>query len=361
MIFKDEVNVFTYSGKGGDGKVSFLKEKNVPLGGPDGGDGGDGGSVIFRVNPQLHTLANYHNGQKFLAQAGENGQEQKCYGKKGQSIYLDVPPGTIVSEVFEDGTHKALVDLSDGVNEFKVLQGGFGGKGNIHFKTSIKQSPNYAQKGTLGSEKALLLELKLIAHIGLAGFPNAGKSSLVSCLTNARPKVADYPFTTLIPNLGMMVPDYFGDGLLIADIPGLIEGAAQGKGLGIEFLKHIERTKLLLFVLDIMENPEEKFNILKQELGTYSQRLSRRNFVVCFNKIDLMPEITEEVQDFMDRLKKDGIRIFITSAGTGFGLAEIKQELFTIWHSLPQDPEELEVYVEAPVDKFEDFTIGLDL
>lgn len=365
MIFKDEVQITVSSGKGGDGSVSFRREKFVDSGGPDGGDGGDGGSVIFKVNPQLHTLANYHSGQKFKAVAGDNGSGQQCFGKQGADKILEVPPGTIVSEIEEledeNTSIKILVDLSEGVNEYVVLKGGRGGKGNIHYKTAVKQSPQYAQKGGVSSRKILLLELKLIAHIGLAGFPNAGKSSIVSCLTNARPKVAHYPFTTLVPNLGMMIPEYFGDGLIIADIPGLIEGAAQGKGLGIEFLKHIERTKLLLFILDITDNPEEKFTILKKELLAYSKRLSERNYVVCFNKIDLMPEIPEEIALFIEKLKKENIPVFITSAGTGEGLQELKKNLFILWKNLPIDQEELDAYQESIKDNFDDFTKGLDL
>ncbi len=245
MIFKDEVEISVTSGKGGDGSASFRREKFIPNGGPDGGDGGDGGSVVFNVNPQLHTLAKFHNGQKFKAQAGADGEGQKCFGRKGTDVVLEVPPGTMISEIDENGEKHLLADLSYGTNQYTVVKGGRGGKGNIHFKSAVKQSPQFAQKGGQPQHKNLVLELKLIAHIGLAGFPNAGKSSLVSCLTNARPKVADYPFTTLVPNLGMMIPEYYGDGLLVADIPGLIEGAADGRGLGIEFLKHIERTRLL--------------------------------------------------------------------------------------------------------------------
>lgn len=360
MIFKDEVQITATSGKGGDGSASFRREKFIPNGGPDGGDGGDGGSIIFHVNPQLHTLAKFHQGQKFKAEAGGDGMGQKCFGKKGTDIILEVPPGTMVSEIQEDGTKTLIVDLSYGVNQYTVVKGGRGGKGNIHYKTAVKQSPQYAQKGTPSEQKMLLLELKLIAHIGLAGFPNAGKSSLVSCLTNARPKVANYPFTTLVPNLGMMIPEYFGDGLLIADIPGLIEGAAHGKGLGIEFLKHIERTRLLLFVLDITDSPEEKFNILRKELALYSKTLSQQHYAVCFNKIDLMPTITEEISTFINNLKSQNIEVYLTSAGTGEGLNELKSSLFQLWNSLPQDEVD-DRYIETPEDNFDDFTTGLDL
>ncbi|MGL4394508.1 MAG: GTPase ObgE [Brevinema sp.] len=362
MIFKDEVDIVVTSGKGGDGCVSFHREKFIPNGGPDGGDGGDGGSVIFRVNDQLNTLANYHVGQKFKAEHGQDGQGEKCFGKKGKDVILEVPAGTIISAINEDGSREILMDLSGKYTEYVVLKGGSGGKGNVHFKTAVKQSPQYAQAGKPSQTKELSLELKLIAHIGLAGFPNAGKSSLVSRLTNARPKVANYPFTTLVPNLGMMIPETFGDGLLIADIPGLIEGASEGRGLGTEFLKHIERTKLLLFVLDITDAPKEKFLILRRELERYSEILAARQFAVYFNKIDLMPEITEEVEEFANDLKKQGILVFFGSAGTGEGLNELKKELFNFWKSIPADEEE--IIFEAPnkdEDEFEDFTIGLDL
>ncbi|MGL4387897.1 MAG: GTPase ObgE, partial [Brevinema sp.] len=330
MIFKDEVEIVISSGKGGDGCVSFHREKFVPDGGPDGGDGGDGGSVIFRVNDQLNTLANYHIGQKFKAEHGQEGQGEKCYGKKGKDIILEVPAGTIISAILEDGSKEILMDLSGKYREYIALAGGKGGKGNYHFKTAVKQSPQYAQSGKPSETKHISLELKLIAHIGLAGFPNAGKSSLVSRLTNARPKVANYPFTTLVPNLGMMIPETFGDGLLIADIPGLIEGASEGRGLGIEFLKHIERTKLLLFVLDITDAPKQKILILRKELERYSEILSSRDYVVYFNKTDLMPKITDEVSKFADELTKQKIPVYFGSAGTGEGLNELKKELFIL-------------------------------
>ncbi|MGL4560685.1 MAG: GTPase ObgE [Brevinema sp.] len=361
MIFKDEVEIVICSGKGGDGCVSFHREKFIPNGGPDGGDGGDGGDVIFKINDQLHTLANYHIGQHFKAEDGQDGEGEKCFGKKGKDIILEVPSGTIISEVLDDGSTKILVDLSRKNTEYIVLQGGKGGKGNVHFKTAVKQSPQYAQNGKPSQTKKLSLELKLIAHIGLAGFPNAGKSSLISRLTNARPKVANYPFTTLIPNLGMMIPDTFGDGLLIADIPGLIEGASEGRGLGIEFLKHIERTKLLLFVLDITDSPKEKLLILQKELERYSPILAQRNYAIYFNKKDLMPEISEDIIAFSEELKKDNILVFFGSAATGEGLNELKKELFVFWKSLPADEEELFFESLQEEDEFEDFTIGLNL
>ncbi|MGL4366763.1 MAG: GTPase ObgE [Brevinemataceae bacterium] len=360
MIFKDEVNITVSSGKGGDGAVSFRREKFMPNGGPDGGDGGDGGNVIIRLNPQLLTLANFHTGQKFKAKSGENGMGQQCFGKKGNNIILEMPEGTVISEILEDQTKKIIADLSGNIKEIVIAEGGKGGKGNIHYKSAVKQSPQYAQKGKLGIKKDLCLELKLIAHIGLAGFPNAGKSSLISRLTNARPKVADYPFTTLVPNLGMLIPETYGDGLLIADIPGLIEGASEGRGLGIEFLKHIERTKLLLFVLDISDNPEQKFNILRKELANYSEKLSQQHYVVYFNKTDLMPEISEEILEFSNFLQNKNIPVFFGSAGTGEGLPQLKKDLFTIWKSLPQEVVQNELPKEEN-DNFDDFTKGLDL
>jgi len=361
MIFKDEVLISISSGKGGNGSASFRREKFAPDGGPDGGDGGDGGDVIFKVNDQLHTLANYHIGQRFKADNGEDGMGGQRFGKKGKDIVLEVPPGTIVIEVLDDDTAIPLIDLSDVNMSFVAVKGGHGGNGNVHYKTSIKQSPQYAQNGRIAQNKQIRLELKLIAHIGLAGFPNAGKSSLVSRLTNARPKVAHYPFTTLIPNLGMMIPEKFGDGLLIADIPGLIQGASKGKGLGIEFLKHIERTKLLLFIIDITDNPIKKFEILQQELATYSQKLSQRHYAICFNKIDLMPEIPDEIEKFSKKLKNQNIKSFFCSAGTGEGLNTLKKELFNIWTNIPNDCEEEIVIIPNDEKEFIDFTKGLDL
>lgn len=355
MIFRDEVRIFCRSGRGGDGCVSFRREKFAPNGGPDGGDGGDGGSVLFRVVPNLNTLANFHEGQKFSAENGALGMGKNCHGRKGADIVLDVPPGTVVYSENEDGTKELLADLSTPNAIVPLLKGGKGGRGNDYFKTSVKQSPQYAQKGGDFSEAVLRLELKLIAHIGLAGFPNAGKSSLISRLTNARPKVADYPFTTLVPNLGIMVPEGFGDGLILADIPGLIEGAHEGRGLGLEFLRHIERTRLILFVLDIADGPEEKFSVLRRELKLYSEALAERPYAVCFNKIDLMPELDKSVVKFQKKLKKEGISFYTVSAATGTGLEDMKKSLFTLWKSFPAEK-------PAPTEKtIEDFTKGIEL
>ncbi|MGL5722736.1 MAG: GTPase ObgE [Brevinema sp.] len=356
MIFRDEVIIHVTSGKGGDGCVSFRREKFIDSGGPDGGDGGDGGSIAFRVLANLNTLANFHEGQKYQAQPGGMGMGKRCHGRNGKDIVLDVPPGTVVHEELEDGTSVVLADLSVPNSIVTILKGGKGGWGNEHYKTSVKQSPQYAQKGGEAQTKKLRLELKLIAHVGLAGFPNAGKSSLISRLTNARPKVANYPFTTLVPNLGIMVPEGYGDGLIIADIPGLIEGAHEGRGLGLEFLRHIERTRILLFVLDISDEPAEKFAILKKELQLYSQKLSDRPYAVCFNKIDLMPELEEEIEAFIEECKKLEVPVFIVSAATGEGLEDMKKSLFALWKTLPAEaPEPIS---EEPID---DFTEGIDL
>lgn len=354
MIFKDEVNISVSSGKGGDGCVSFRREKFIPEGGPDGGDGGDGGDIVFQVSSNLNTLANFHEGQKFKAKNGADGMGRKKFGRKGDNLILQVPPGTIIYEILEDGSSRFLADLSSEQQHYTVAHGGRGGKGNVHFKSSVKQSPQYAQKGKPSIRKSLRLELKLIAHIGFAGFPNAGKSSLIARLTNARPKVADYPFTTLVPNLGIMVPDSFEDGLIIADIPGLIQGAHAGKGLGLEFLKHIERTKLLLFVLDITDDPRQKFAVLRHELSLYSEELASRPFAVCLNKIDLMPEFSEEIVCFIDELKDQDIMIYTVSAATGQGLEEMKKSLYGLWKSLPNTD------IVQDHD-FDDFTQGLDL
>lgn len=354
MIFKDEVHISVSSGKGGDGCVSFRREKFIPEGGPDGGDGGDGGDIVFQVSSNLNTLANFHEGQKFKAKNGADGMGRKKFGRKGDNLILQVPPGTIIYEILQDGSSRFLADLSSEHQQYIPAHGGRGGKGNVHFKSSVKQSPQYAQKGKPSIQKSLRLELKLIAHIGFAGFPNAGKSSLIARLTNARPKVADYPFTTLVPNLGIMVPDSFEDGLIIADIPGLIQGAHAGKGLGLEFLKHIERTKLLLFVLDITDDPQQKFTILRHELSLYSEELAFRPFAVCLNKIDLMPEFSKETVCFINKLKSQDIMVYTVSAATGQGLAEMKKSLYSLWESLP-DTDIIQDH------NFDDFTQGLNL
>jgi GTPase len=324
MIFKDEVKIEVKAGKGGDGAATFRREKSIQFGGPDGGDGGDGGNVVIKVNPHLRTLSHIHNNQKFRAEEGGKGLGNKMFGKKGENFIIEVPEGTIV---INSETGELVCDLTKRDDEFVVAKGGKYGKGNVHFKSSTNQSPFYAQKGKPGETFKLMLELKMIAHIGLVGFPNAGKSSLVAKITNARPKIANYPFTTLMPNIGVMTIDDKYTSLLIADIPGLIEGAHKGKGLGIEFLKHIERTSVILYILDAADEPEKKFKILKNELKSYSNKLFERDYIIALNKTDLLYD-----EKMKAKVKKSfalyAKKLFWISALTGEGLKELKIALY---------------------------------
>ncbi|MCX7820048.1 MAG: GTPase ObgE [Brevinematales bacterium] len=324
MIFKDEVNIYVKAGKGGKGAVSFRREKYIPKGGPDGGDGGDGGDVIIKVNPHLRTLSHIHNNQKFKAKNGGDGMGALKHGANGEDVFIEVPPGTVV---YDRNTGDIIVDLVENDASFVVAKGGKGGKGNNYFKSPTNQAPYYAQPGLPGEEKELKLELKMIAHVGLVGYPNAGKSTLISRITNARPKIANYPFTTLEPNLGVMTIDDAYTSILIADIPGIIEKAHEGKGLGLEFLKHIERTKIILYVIDISDNPLEKFEILREELKSYSEELFKRDFLIALNKIDLIFEEEE-----IDRIKMDFLSytndVYTISGLSGIGLKELKIALY---------------------------------
>ncbi len=333
MLFKDEVKIHVKSGKGGDGAVTFRREKFIPRGGPDGGDGGDGGSVILRANDQLRTLSHLHNNQKFKAYPGEDGRGKQMHGKKGESKIIEVPIGTVVISA---ETSEVLSDLTEHGQECVVVKGGSGGRGNVWFKSSTNQTPFYAGKGTFGEHQNLLLELKLIAHIGLVGFPNAGKSTLVSRITNAKPKVANYPFTTLQPNLGVMTVDDAYTSVLIADIPGLIEGAHHGKGLGIEFLKHVERTSVLLFILDIIDEPFDRFQTLKMELNGYSETLAQKPFVVALNKVDLLYE-NEGLEEILEPFRREKIDIHLISAVTGENLKKLKSELYRMYVRYSED------------------------
>ena len=295
-MFVDCVEIFVSSGKGGEGAVSFRREKFVINGGPDGGDGGKGGNIYFEVDRNTDTLSHFRGHKHFKAQNGQPGQGRNKFGKRGEDLVIKVPPGT---QVFDMDSNTLLLDL---LNEEKVLflEGGKGGLGNVHFKSATNQRPTYAQKGLAGIAKNIRLELKLIADVGLVGFPNVGKSTLVSVLSNAKPEIANYEFTTLIPSLGIVnVGDY--NSFVIADIPGIIDGASDGKGLGIEFLRHIERTRFLLFVLDIANYREikEQFAKLKVELEKFSKELSSRPYGIMFSKSDAKEEVKSDLESFL--------------------------------------------------------------
>lgn len=302
-MFVDNVTITLSSGKGGAGAVSFRREKHVIQGGPDGGDGGKGGDVFFKVDKNTHTLSHFKGAHHLKAKNGQPGGGRKCYGKYGESLEVIVPPGT---QIIDTETNEVLLDLLEDGDKVKFLEGGKGGLGNVHFKSSTNQRPTYAQPGISGESKEVRLELKLIADVGLVGFPNVGKSTLISVLSNAEPEIANYEFTTLTPKLGVVeVGDY--NSFVMADIPGIIEGASEGKGLGIEFLKHIERTKFLLFMIDIANYRElnEQYITLKKELENFSKKLSLRGFAIALTRSDALSqeEIIEKTEQF---LKENG-------------------------------------------------------
>jgi GTP-binding protein len=298
----DEAKIFVASGKGGNGAVHFRREKYVPRGGPDGGDGGRGGDVVLRVKHTLNTLQSFQYNQKFLASPGGNGAKQKMTGKSAPTLYIDVPPGTLV---YDDETGELLGDLVEKDQELLICKGGRGGRGNVHFVSARHQVPRVGEKGEPGEEKTLRLELKLIADVGIVGVPNAGKSSFLAAVTNATPKIADYPFTTLDPNLGVVNLD-LENSLVLADIPGLIEGAHLGAGLGDAFLKHIQRTKVLIHILDgLSEDPIADFSQINSEMALFDPTLKQKEQIVLFNKMDV-PEVQEKWPAIKKALKKKG-------------------------------------------------------
>ncbi len=324
-MFADRAKIYIRSGKGGDGHVSFRREKYVPNGGPDGGDGGDGGSVIFEVDKGLNTLTDFRHIRKYCAQDGEKGGKRNCRGKNGLDIIVKVPEGTIIREL-ESG--KIIADMSGENYRQIILSGGKGGNGNQHYATATMQAPKYAQPGQPSRELNLFLELKVIADVGLVGYPNVGKSTLLSRVTNAQPKIANYHFTTLNPNLGVV--DLDGQkGYVIADIPGLIEGASDGVGLGHEFLRHIERTKVLIHLVDAAStegrDPIADVYAINKELEAYNMDIANKPQVIAANKIDAIYVVDEE--NPVDRMKKEfepkGIRVFPISAVSGQGLKEL--------------------------------------
>lgn len=323
--FIDEAKIYIKSGAGGRGCVSFRREKYVPRGGPNGGDGGNGGDVVMITNENMSSLLDHRYRQHYRAKRGEHGKGKDMHGKNADTLYIPVPVGTIVRD-FDTG--EVLGDLTEANETLLVAKGGRGGKGNARFATSTNQAPKMAEPGGESQERTLLLELKLLADVGIIGFPNAGKSTLISRISAARPKVADYPFTTLVPNLGVVS---YGDGktFVVADIPGIIEGAHEGAGLGIQFLKHIERTKLLIHLLDLSpvtgRDPAEDYETLNRELKAYSRELSKKPQIVAPNKIDITESRLKlgEVKKYFDKKR---IKIYPISSATGEGLKELVRE-----------------------------------
>ena len=335
-MFIDYVKIIAKSGNGGNGAVTFRREKYVAAGGPDGGDGGRGGSVYFTVDPDMNTLLDFRFKRKFHAEDGKNGEGSHRFGKSGEDLYIKVPAGTIVKDA---ETGKVVVDLSEKGQTELILPGGRGGKGNSHFATSTRQAPRFARDGEKGIEKEFILELKLLADVGLLGFPNVGKSTFISKVTSAKPKIADYHFTTLVPNLGVVKGEY-GDSFVIADIPGIIEGASEGTGLGLQFLRHIERTRLLLHFLDVSgsegRNPVEDFNVINEELKKYSEKLSARKQVIVANKIDVM--LDDSLYQEVEKMAKEKhIEIFKISAATGEGIKELMKVISKLLKELPKE------------------------
>lgn len=335
-MFTDYVKIIVKSGNGGNGAVSFRREKYVAAGGPDGGDGGKGGDVYFFVNPDMNTLVDFRFKKKYAAENGKNGEGNHRYGKSGEDLFIGVPMGTIIKDAKTD---EVLADLSEPEQRELIFPGGRGGKGNSHFATSTRQAPHFSQDGEKGIEKELILELKLIADVGLLGFPNVGKSTFLSRTTSATPKIANYHFTTLEPNLGVVKSEY-GESFVIADIPGIIEGASQGVGLGIEFLRHIERTRLLLHVIDVSgtegRNPVQDFKTINNELKEYSERLYKRKQIIVANKIDAMQD-ESLYNELEDMAKKNNIEIFKISAVTGEGLKELLSRVTQVLKELPKE------------------------
>lgn len=356
LLFTDSAKIFVKAGDGGNGIVSFHREKYVAAGGPDGGDGGRGGNVVFIVDEGLRTLIDFKYKRKYMAESGENGGAGNCSGKSGRDLVIKVPPGTIIKD---ENTSHILADMTKSSQQVILAKGGKGGAGNQHFATSTRQVPSFAKNGDAGEEFSVILELKLLADVGLVGFPNAGKSTILSNSSAAKPKIADYPFTTLEPNLGVVNLEGITS-FIIADIPGLIEGAHEGVGLGHEFLKHIERTKLLVHVVDVAavdgREPLKDFEVINNELKQYNPKLAERMQVVAANKVDL-PRGKENLPEFTNTLEKDGYKVFPISAATGSGMRELMLYAAEMLSKLPDtfitdDIEEEAVYVAADEEPF---------
>ena len=317
--FIDHIKIFCKSGNGGRGSSSFRREKFVPMGGPDGGDGGKGGDIILKGNGQLWTLLHLRYTKHLKAENGEQGQGNKKHGRNGKNIIIEVPLGTIAKSADSNNT---FVEILNHNEERVLLEGGIGGLGNVHFKSSTKQAPQYSQPGVQGIEEWINLELKVLADVGLVGFPNAGKSTLLSSISKAKPKIGDYPFTTLTPNLGV-IPYKNNLSFIMADIPGIIEGASKGKGLGIRFLRHIERNSILLFMIPSISEIKKEFKLLYKELKNYNKELLEKKIIIAITKCDLITE--KELKDMKLNFDHETIQI---SSVTGYGLENLKDSIW---------------------------------
>ena len=359
-MFTDSAKVFIKSGDGGNGHVSFRREIYVPNGGPDGGDGGKGGDIIFEVDDGLNTLVDFRHVRKYVAQPGEEGGKRRCHGANGKDLVIKVPQGTVVKDM---ETGKVITDMSGDNRREVILKGGKGGLGNMNFATATMQAPKYAQPGQAGAELWVQLELKVLADVGLVGFPNVGKSTLLSRVSNARPKVANYHFTTLNPHLGVV---NLGDGnsFVMADIPGLIEGASEGAGLGHEFLRHIERTKVLLHVVDGASvegrDPVEDVHMIMEELRAYNPKLLELPQAIAANKLDAVyDEEMDPLKALKDEFESQGIPVFGISAVSGEGVNELLYHLFKVLGTVDRTPKifEKEFEVEYMTDRNLPYTV----
>lgn len=347
-MFVDRAEIKIISGKGGNGGVTFRHDPYVPDGGPDGGDGGDGGSVIFVADRNLRTLMDLKYKRKYQAENGQDGMKRKRYGKKGEDLYIKVPVGTLIIDK-ETGT--LMKDLCEDGDTVVAAKGGKGGRGNVHYKSSIRQAPNFAEAGGFAKERDVVLELKIIADAGLIGFPSVGKSTLLSVCTNAKPKIAEYHFTTIDPNLGIV--DMYDSSFVMADIAGIIEGASEGVGLGFKFLKHIERTKVLIHVIDVSgsegRDPIEDYKKINIELEKFNPNLLNRPQIIAANKIDLVTE-DNKLQEFLDFMKAENRKVFQICAATRQGIKELLDEALY----------QINNYVEADINKYEMFDFEQD-
>ena len=358
-MFVDRAKIFIKSGKGGNGAVSFRREPFVPEGGPDGGDGGKGGDVIFQADENLRTLMDFRYKRKYEAENGQDGMKKKRYGKNGQDLVIKVPVGTVV---IDEESGLVMKDLTRHGESFVAAKGGKGGKGNVKYTTSTRQAPNFAEAGGFAKERSVILEMKLIADVGLVGFPNVGKSSLLSVATSARPKIANYHFTTIEPNLGVV--QIFDTSFVMADIAGIIEGAHEGAGLGHKFLKHIERTKVLIHVVDVSgsegRDPIEDFDKINRELEQYSPRLMKKPQIVAANKVDILGctdeedlEICDEYLTFKEYAEGRGYKVYPMAAASGFGVDAILRAAYEILEDIRINPPEEE-------EEYEHFDFMMD-
>lgn len=334
MKFIDEAEIYVKAGDGGNGAVSFRREKFIPKGGPDGGDGGKGGDIIFRATTSLNTLLDFKYKKKYIAENGKNGEGKNCFGRSGRDLVIPVPVGTVIKDL---NNNQIIADLTEEKQEVLIAKGGHGGRGNAHFATPVRQTPRYAEKREKGQERHILLELKLLADVGLIGFPNAGKSTFLSAISLARPKIADYPFTTLSPCLGVVKYENFKS-FVVADIPGLIEGAHRGEGLGHSFLKHVERTRLLLHFIDLSylghPDPYKGFEIINNELYMFNCYLAEKKQIIVINKMDI-PEVAQKSKEVANFFKSKGYEVFKVSSVTKQGVNELIKYLAKLLEEIP--------------------------